>query len=152
MDVHRLKAAEMFGVPVNEVTPEQRWAAKAASFGGLYGGVTAPPTPPELDERIRILSCDDDPVRFIAKHGLQYGSRGVGRSQTKRITYILCPFHQEKHASFAMWAASETRTGRVSCFCFGCQWKGDLVSLAAGLDGLTREEILSGPWSPWASE
>lgn len=37
MDIHRQKAAEMFGVPAESVTPEQRSAAKTASFGELHG-------------------------------------------------------------------------------------------------------------------
>jgi len=36
-DVHRLTAAEVFGVPVNEVNGEQRRAAKAINFGLIYG-------------------------------------------------------------------------------------------------------------------
>lgn len=38
-DVHRKTAAEMFGVPEDQVTPEQRSAARAANFGVLYGPV-----------------------------------------------------------------------------------------------------------------
>lgn len=36
-DVHRKTAAEMFGVPEDQVTPEQREAARVANFGTLYG-------------------------------------------------------------------------------------------------------------------
>lgn len=37
MDIHTLTSAEMFGIKPSEVTPEQRYAAKAINFGVLYG-------------------------------------------------------------------------------------------------------------------
>ena len=37
-DIHREKAAELFGVPEEEVTDEQRRLAKTIQFGKLYGG------------------------------------------------------------------------------------------------------------------
>ena len=36
-DVHRATAAEVFGIPLNEVANEQRRAAKAINFGLIYG-------------------------------------------------------------------------------------------------------------------
>ena len=36
-DVHRATAAEVFGVPLEAVTPEQRRSAKAINFGLIYG-------------------------------------------------------------------------------------------------------------------
>jgi DNA polymerase-1 len=36
-DIHRATAAEIFGVPVSEVTPEQRRYIKAVNFGLIYG-------------------------------------------------------------------------------------------------------------------
>jgi DNA polymerase-1 len=36
-DVHRATAAEVFGAPLAQVTPEQRRAAKAINFGLIYG-------------------------------------------------------------------------------------------------------------------
>jgi DNA polymerase-1 len=36
-DIHRIVAAEVFGVPVDEVTPEQRARAKTVNFGIIYG-------------------------------------------------------------------------------------------------------------------
>ncbi|MBL7220135.1 MAG: DNA polymerase I [Phycisphaerae bacterium] len=36
-DIHRIVAAEVFGVPVDEVTPEQRGRAKTVNFGIIYG-------------------------------------------------------------------------------------------------------------------
>ncbi|MFV2005406.1 MAG: DNA polymerase I [Gammaproteobacteria bacterium] len=37
VDVHRATAAEVFGVPLDEVEPDQRRAAKAINFGLIYG-------------------------------------------------------------------------------------------------------------------
>ncbi|MCI6529986.1 MAG: DNA polymerase, partial [Mesosutterella sp.] len=37
MDVHRATASEVFGVPPEEVTPEQRRMAKVINFGLIYG-------------------------------------------------------------------------------------------------------------------
>jgi DNA polymerase-1 len=36
-DIHRASAARIIGIPVDEVTDEQRQQAKAVSFGSLYG-------------------------------------------------------------------------------------------------------------------
>jgi DNA polymerase-1 len=36
-DIHRRTASEIFGVPIDEVTPEQRNSAKAVNFGIIYG-------------------------------------------------------------------------------------------------------------------
>lgn len=36
-DIHRRTAGEVFGIPPEEVTPEQRRAAKAVNFGIVYG-------------------------------------------------------------------------------------------------------------------
>jgi DNA polymerase-1 len=37
LDVHRATAAEVFGVPVDQVTSEQRRYAKVINFGLIYG-------------------------------------------------------------------------------------------------------------------
>src|SRR5690606_29002373 len=36
-DIHRATAAEVFGLPLDAVTPDQRRAAKAINFGLMYG-------------------------------------------------------------------------------------------------------------------
>ncbi len=37
LDIHRIVAAEVFGVPLDQVTPEQRNRAKTVNFGIIYG-------------------------------------------------------------------------------------------------------------------
>ena len=37
MDIHALTASQVFGVPLTEVSAEQRRAAKAVNFGIIYG-------------------------------------------------------------------------------------------------------------------
>lgn len=36
-DIHRRTASEVFGIPLDEVTPEERSHAKAVNFGIIYG-------------------------------------------------------------------------------------------------------------------
>lgn len=38
LDMHRLKAAKLFKVAYEDVTPEQRCAAKRWAYFGTYGG------------------------------------------------------------------------------------------------------------------
>jgi DNA polymerase-1 len=37
LDVHQLTAATMYGIPLDQVTKEQRYSAKAVNFGVMYG-------------------------------------------------------------------------------------------------------------------
>jgi DNA polymerase-1 len=37
-DLHKVTASKVFGIPVDEVTPDQRKTAKVINFGALYGG------------------------------------------------------------------------------------------------------------------
>jgi DNA polymerase-1 len=53
-DLHKVTAAKVFGVQVDEVTKEQRQTAKVINFGALYGGGI-----PYLMEAIPSLSKDE---------------------------------------------------------------------------------------------
>ncbi len=53
-DIHAAVAAETFGVPLEQVTPEQRGRAKTINFGIIYGV-----TPFGLARRIEGMSVDD---------------------------------------------------------------------------------------------
>lgn len=39
-DIHTKKAAELFGVPINQVTPEMRRYVKNVNFAAAYGWVS----------------------------------------------------------------------------------------------------------------
>jgi len=53
-DLHKVTASKVFGISVDEVTPEQRKTAKVINFGALYGGGI-----PYLMEAIPSLSKED---------------------------------------------------------------------------------------------
>jgi DNA polymerase-1 len=37
-DLHTIVASRAFGIPCDQVTPQQRASAKAVTFAGIYGG------------------------------------------------------------------------------------------------------------------
>lgn len=99
------------------------------------------------EDELQRAVCEGDVPAFILRYNLGTTGRrkGQGKGQNDRLTYIQCPLHAEKTASFVFYAAHTTRTGEVMCHCFGCQWTGDLVALAAELRGLTRSEFMEDP-------
>jgi hypothetical protein len=52
----------------------------------------------------------------------------------------LCPFHEEKTPSFAVYP--QTATEKAHFFCFGCETKGDAADLKAKVTGRELGEIL----------
>jgi DNA polymerase-1 len=64
-DVHRRTAAEVLGVPMDAVTPEQRDRAKAVNFGIVYGQ-----TPYGLAKQLGIGT--DEAADFIARYFQRY--------------------------------------------------------------------------------
>lgn len=69
-DVHRRTAAEVLGVPMDQVTPEQRSRAKAVNFGIVYGQ-----TPYGLAQQLGI--SNEEASQFIARYFERY--EGVQR-------------------------------------------------------------------------
>lgn len=69
------------------------------------------------------------PIYEIAKHRLVLQVRGNKSSS-------LCPFHEEKHASFYIY--HETNTFH----CFGCQESGDVIKLTMHLYGVSFKEAI----------
>lgn len=55
--------------------------------------------------------------------------RGFTLRRTGHRWAMVCPFHNERTASFTVWADHG--------HCYGCGWHGDVIDLAAALDGLT---------------
>jgi len=69
-DVHRRTAADVLGIPMNEITPAQRNSAKAVNFGIVYGQ-----TPYGLAQQLGIST--DEAASFIARYFERY--QGVQR-------------------------------------------------------------------------
>jgi DNA polymerase-1 len=67
-DIHRRTAAEVLGLPIDAVSPEQRERAKAVNFGIVYGQ-----TPFGLAQQLGI--SNDEAAEFISRYFERY--RGV---------------------------------------------------------------------------
>ena len=64
-DIHRRTAAEVLGLPIESVTPDQRDRAKAVNFGIVYGQ-----TPYGLAQQLGI--SNDEAAEFIARYFARY--------------------------------------------------------------------------------
>ena len=64
-DVHRRTAAEVLGIPLDSVTPDQRDRAKAVNFGIVYGQ-----TPYGLAQQLGI--SNEEAAEFIARYFARY--------------------------------------------------------------------------------
>jgi len=88
-DVHRATAAEVFGVAVQEVSPDQRRAAKVINFGLIYG-MTA------FGLAANLSISRDDARRYIERYFMRYP--GVARymdstrEQARRLGYVQTAF------------------------------------------------------------
>lgn len=69
------------------------------------------------------------PIYEIAKYRLLL--RGCGNKFSS-----LCPFHEEKHASFYIYPETNT------FHCFGCQENGDIIKLTMHLYGISFREAV----------
>jgi len=69
------------------------------------------------------------PIAELARSKLEL--RQAGRNFVS-----LCPFHNEKHASFYVY------TGTNTFCCFGCQEKGDVIKLTMHLYGIDFKEAV----------
>jgi len=70
-----------------------------------------------------------------AKENLERALEIVGMERS-RNNFYLCPFHNEKTASFY----ATPQNGR--CFCFGCLWSGDSIKLVQELTGYSFVEAV----------
>ncbi len=64
-DIHRRTAAEVLGIPLDSVTPDQRDRAKAVNFGIVYGQ-----TPYGLAQQLGI--SNEEAAEFIARYFARY--------------------------------------------------------------------------------
>jgi len=68
-DIHKATASKMFNVPIEEITKEQRWHAKAINFGIIYGkGFHS------LAEELKIT--EDEARKFIKMYFYQFPDLG----------------------------------------------------------------------------
>lgn len=58
-----------------------------------------------------------------------------GLQQPNRAGFIRCPFHREKTASMKIY--------KGSCYCFGCNFGGDIFDFAQKMDGLSFKEAFA---------
>lgn len=55
-----------------------------------------------------------------------------GLPQPNRAGFICCPFHKEKTASMKIY--------KDSCYCFGCNFGGDIFDFVQKMDGISFKE------------
>lgn len=73
---------------------------------------------PSIPERVAEVKRRLTLSAVVERHVKLSGSAGAARRRGR------CPFHGSSSASFALF---EANSGNGGAFCFGCQWKGDLV-------------------------
>jgi DNA polymerase-1 len=87
-DIHRRTAAEVLGLPIEAVTPDQRDRAKAVNFGIVYGQ-----TPFGLAQQLGI--SNEEAAEFIARYfarypGVQqYIAEGLSMARDSGVTKTL---------------------------------------------------------------
>jgi len=59
----------------------------------------------------------------------------VNGTARRGVTMVNCPFHQDDHASMALYSDKHAH-------CFGCNWHGDILDAFAGLHNLTIQEAM----------
>jgi hypothetical protein len=69
------------------------------------------------------------PIAELARNNLELRQTGIN-------FFALCPFHNEKHASFYIYTQTNT------FYCFGCQESGDVIKLTMQLYGIDFKEAV----------
>jgi len=59
----------------------------------------------------------------------------VNGTARRGVMMVNCPFHQDDHASMALYPDKHA-------FCYGCQYRGDLIDVFAALHNLTVQEAM----------
>jgi len=59
----------------------------------------------------------------------------VNGTARRGVVMVNCPFHADEHASMALYPDKHA-------FCYGCQWRGDLLDMYARLHSLTIPEAM----------
>lgn len=91
-DLHRMTAAQMYGVPLDEVTPRQRESAKGLNYGLVYGmgaeglAVRIKASVPEAEELMRrYFQAYAGVARWLREAGERAVREGRARTATGRL-------------------------------------------------------------------
>jgi len=93
-DVHRVTASQVFGIPLEEVTPEERRRAKAVNFGIVYG-ISAFSLSQDIDVSVAEAKAYMDAYlqRF---HGVRDYQKAIVE-QAKADGYVSTLFHRRRY-------------------------------------------------------
>jgi DNA primase len=86
---------------------------------------------PSLDQRKDAVR-QQLPIAAVVEQHVKLSGRAGGKQRRGP-----CPFHGGKSASFAIWADSEQG------YCFGCQWRGDVIGFVRDIMGLGFMDALA---------
>ena len=93
-DVHRVTASQVFGIPLEEVTPEERRRAKAVNFGIVYG-ISAFSLAQDINETVaNARSYMDAYLRRF--HGVRDYQKSIVE-QAHRDGYVSTLFHRRRY-------------------------------------------------------
>ena len=93
-DVHRVTAAQVFGIPLDQVTPEERRRAKAVNFGIVYG-ISAFSLAQDLNESVADARAYMDAYLRRFSGVREYQSAVV--EQAHRDGYVTTLFHRRRY-------------------------------------------------------
>lgn len=108
-----------------EVTNEQERRARLA-YRQARKPFDVKPVVEQIKRQGDILAVAGVRLQAAATYQSSWGIRA-----RQKIVHFICPFHEEKSPSFAVYR------DKNDWHCFGCQEHGDLISLVMKLDGLT---------------
>ncbi len=93
-DIHRATAAEVFGTPLAQVTPDQRRAAKAVNFGLMYGM-----SPFGLARQLNVeqAAARDTMARYFERYPAGQAFMEATREQAREKGYVETLFGRRLH-------------------------------------------------------
>ncbi len=93
-DIHRATAAEVFGTPLAQVTPDQRRAAKAVNFGLMYGM-----SPFGLARQLNVeqAAARDTMARYFERYPAVQAFMEATREQAREKGYVETLFGRRLH-------------------------------------------------------
>ncbi len=93
-DVHRVTASQVFGIPLEEVTPEERRRAKAVNFGIVYG-ISAFSLSQDID--VSVAEAKEYMDAYLRRfHGVRDYQKNIVE-QAKADGYVSTLFHRRRY-------------------------------------------------------